>query len=57
MADIKIERKGPNVWPWIIGLVVLALLVWALMELLGSDEPEVVGEPVAVLVADPAGLT
>lgn len=56
MADIKVERKGANVWPWIIGLIVLALLVWALMEFLGNDEPEVIGEPVAALVADSTGL-
>ena len=52
MAEIKVERKGPNIWPWIIGLIVLALLIWALMELFGRDEPEVVGEePVATAPA------
>ncbi|MGI8546055.1 MAG: hypothetical protein ACR2M1_01780 [Gemmatimonadaceae bacterium] len=31
MAEIPIQRKtGPNIWPWIIGLVVLALLGWFL---------------------------
>jgi hypothetical protein len=48
MADIKVERKGPSIWPWIVGLVVLALLVWALMQLFGRKEPgEVKGQPVA----------
>ena len=52
MAEINVERKGPNIWPWIIGLIVLALLVWALMEMFGNDEPEVVGEePVATALA------
>jgi hypothetical protein len=42
MADINVERKGPSVLPWVIGLVVLALLVWALMEMFGADvEPSV----------------
>jgi len=44
MADIRVERKGPNIWPWIIGLIVLALLVWGLMELFGRGDPEVVGK-------------
>ncbi|HEV2132500.1 MAG TPA: hypothetical protein VGR27_15405 [Longimicrobiaceae bacterium] len=37
MADINVERKGPSIWPWIIGLIVLALLIWALAEMLGGD--------------------
>ena len=52
MADINVERKGPSIWPWIIGLIVLALLIWALMELFGRNEPGVVeGEPVATAPA------
>jgi hypothetical protein len=48
MADIKVERKGPKIWPWIIGLIVLALLVWALMELFGRKDPGAVeGQPAA----------
>lgn len=48
MADINVERKGPSIWPWVIGLIVLALLIWALMELFGRSDPGVVeGEPVA----------
>lgn len=34
MADINVERKhGASVWPWIVGLIVLALLVWAVMQM------------------------
>jgi hypothetical protein len=48
MAEINVERKGPSIWPWVIGLIVLALLVWALMELFGRNDTGVVeGEPVA----------
>lgn len=52
MADINVERKGPSIWPWIIGLIVLALLIWALMSLFGGDDNDVVTtqtteEPVA----------
>jgi len=37
VADINVERRNPSVWPWIIGLVVLALLIWAVAELLSGD--------------------
>ncbi len=38
MAEIRIERKrGPSPWPWLIGLVVLALLIWAIAELVNTD--------------------
>lgn len=37
MADIDIQKKrGPGVWPWIAGLVVLALIVWGVMEMTGD---------------------
>jgi hypothetical protein len=38
VADINVERKGPSIWPWIIGLIVLALLIWALAEMLGGRD-------------------
>lgn len=54
MADIHIDRKRTSIWPWIIGLIVLALLIWALYELFDRDnEPETVGaltHPVPVQV-------
>ncbi len=37
MARIDIEQKK-NVWPWIIGLVVLLLLIWGVAELLDNDD-------------------
>lgn len=33
MAEIKIERKRRSVLPWIIGLVLLALVLWGLVAL------------------------
>lgn len=56
MADINVTRKGPSIWPWIIGLLVLALLIWGLAEMLGDDDDnvdaittdEVIPAPVAV---------
>lgn len=49
MADIDVERKGPSIWPWIIGLIILALLIWLLAEWLGDDD-EVVETPVPAAV-------
>lgn len=40
MADIHVEKRNP-VWPWILGLVVLALLIWALMAGRGEDRTAV----------------
>jgi hypothetical protein len=31
MAEINLERKrGPSAWVWIIGLIVLAIILWAI---------------------------
>lgn len=43
MAEIKVERKKVGIWPWIIGLLVVALLVWLLVGLFDDRPPEVVG--------------
>ncbi len=38
MAEIRIERRRrPSLWPWLIGLVVAALLIWAIAELVNTD--------------------
>ncbi len=38
MADIRIERRrGPGLWPWLVGLIVLVLLIWAIAELVNTD--------------------
>ena len=36
MADINVERKK-NIWPWIIGLVVLLLVIWGVSSMMGND--------------------
>lgn len=36
MAEINVEKKS-SPWPWIIGLIVLALVVWAAFEMLDDD--------------------
>jgi hypothetical protein len=41
MADINVERKRPSLRPWLIGLVMLAVLIWAAAQVLGgNDQPE-----------------
>ena len=31
MAEINLEKKrGPGAWVWVVALIVLAILVWAL---------------------------
>ena len=37
MADINVRRGGPSIWPWVLGLLVLALLIWVLAEVFGGD--------------------
>jgi hypothetical protein len=38
MAEIRVERKPRrSVWPWILGLVVAALLVWALVATMNNN--------------------
>ncbi|HYO13346.1 MAG TPA: hypothetical protein VE685_09155 [Thermoanaerobaculia bacterium] len=39
MAEIRIERKQhSSLLPWILGLVLLALLIWGLAEAMDRDE-------------------
>lgn len=38
MAEIDIQKKKPSTWLWIIGLVVLALLIWLLVEIFQTPE-------------------
>ena len=49
MAEIHIERKRTtNIWPWIIGLILAALLVWALYAVMGRDNGTVVDDTASV---------
>jgi hypothetical protein len=37
VAEIQIDKKqGPSPWVWVAGLVVLALIVWGVMEFTGD---------------------
>jgi hypothetical protein len=42
MADINVERKQRSIWPWILGLLVLAVLIWLLASMFNRDDDETV---------------
>jgi hypothetical protein len=38
VADINVQRKqGPGAWPWVVGALVLALVIWGIIELTGGN--------------------
>lgn len=54
MAEINIERKK-NIWPWIIGLLVLLLLIWGVTEMMDNDDDAYAPVPAATSpTTDPA---
>lgn len=63
MAELRVERKRPNIWRWIVLLLLVALLVWAIVELFGGEESTVIEDnPVGASAApshsapaDPSG--
>ena len=38
MANINIERKRPAIWPYIIGLILLIAVIWAVAQVVKNDE-------------------
>jgi hypothetical protein len=54
VAELRVVQKRPNIWPWIVLLVVTAILVWALVEYYGGENTEVIEErPVGALRIPP----
>jgi hypothetical protein len=50
VAELRVVQKRPNIWRWIVLLVVIAILVWALVEYYGGENTEVIEEmPVGAL--------
>lgn len=48
MAEIDLQRKrGGGWWPWLIGILAILFVVWALAEMLGGDD-----DPAAAGAAD-----
>lgn len=55
MAELRVERKRPSIWRWVVLLLIVAFLVWAVVELFGGgDAPpaENAPDPVAATAAD-----
>jgi hypothetical protein len=51
VSENPAPRKGPTVLPWIVGLLVLALLVWVLVEAVTDEtEPEISTPPASVWI-------
>jgi hypothetical protein len=49
MADIDVQQKERSFWPWVLGLILMAGLVWLLVEMLGGDDdPMTLDQPAAV---------
>jgi hypothetical protein len=43
VADINVERKaGPPIWIWIVGLLLLGLIIWAIASMTGRDDRQAV---------------
>jgi|GEM_PF-4887363 len=38
MAEIKIQEKKSPVWPWILGIILIALAVWLILENRNDDD-------------------
>jgi hypothetical protein len=57
MAEINIEKKsGPPAWLWIVGLVVLALIAWAVISMMTGDDRDdwTTAQDTAVTTTQPA---
>ena len=37
MAEIRVERKRTSLLPWILGILLLALVIWAVAESMDND--------------------
>ena len=50
MAEIDVQKKSSNIWPWILGLVVLGIVIWMLVG--GSDSTDMSGTPQDIPAAE-----
>ncbi|MBW3670064.1 MAG: hypothetical protein KY432_00160 [Acidobacteria bacterium] len=48
MEETNLEPKRRPLWPWIVGLLVLMLLIWLLLEAMDRDEEALVATGTAV---------
>ncbi len=52
MAEIRIERKQHSILPWILGLVLLALVILALVSMMGRDDGQRTREDAGAAAAE-----
>lgn len=38
MAEIRVLHKRRNVWPWVVGLVLMAALIWTVSQAVARTE-------------------
>ncbi len=59
MAEINVQRKGPGAWPWIIGVLTLVLVGWAVIAMMDRDrdDPEAAATGRAIPPNEPAPVT
>jgi hypothetical protein len=56
MEDIEVEQRRPSILPWIIGLLLLSVAVWGLMEIYGAAaEAESTGPAPDTAIVDAGG--
>jgi hypothetical protein len=41
MAEINIQKKRMPIWPWLVGLVVIILLVWLIVDGINRNNNQV----------------
>jgi hypothetical protein len=54
MAEIKLERKGTPIWPWILGLLLLAALLWYFLTR-NNDGATTTGDTTAAVTSTDTG--
>lgn len=38
MAELNVERKKRHAWPWVLGLLALVLIIWAIAATTKGDD-------------------
>lgn len=54
MAEIRVAHKRHSVWPWILGLVLLALVIWMVSQAMAAESPDSRSGAVQMEKAHPA---
>lgn len=49
MAEIRVERKRTSLLPWILGILLLALVIWAVAESMDNDADDDAGTAVSMI--------